>query len=178
MRRVLDTLYDVSGALAAGFLALIAGTVLVQVGFNLVDGVAELVGGAPFGLVLPSYAEFTGYFLAASSFLAAAHTLRRGAHIRVTLVLQRLAPAPRRAAEIWCAGVATAFSAYATWWTAMLVRESLEFGDVSPGMIAVPLWLPQSSIALGLAILTVALADTCAGAVTGRALRDDGASGT
>ncbi|MEL6425014.1 MAG: TRAP transporter small permease, partial [Pseudomonadota bacterium] len=83
MRQALDRLYDASGVAAAAFLALIALTVLVQVGFNIIDSLSTLIIGEAVGLVLPSYAEFTGYFLASSSFLAAAHTLRRGAHIRV-----------------------------------------------------------------------------------------------
>ncbi|MEL6196594.1 MAG: TRAP transporter small permease subunit [Pseudomonadota bacterium] len=176
MRRALDALYLWSGYAAAGFLVLIVATVLLQVGFTLVDAVALAVGARPVGLVLPSYAEFTGYFLAAASFLAAAHTLSRGAHIRVSLVIQRLGPRPRRWAEIWCACVGTLFSAYFTGWMVMLVLESLAFGDVSPGMIPVALWIPQLSIALGMAVFTIALADMAVGAITGRALDDTGAS--
>lgn len=172
MRRALDALYAASGVLGAVFLALIALTVLVQVGFNIVDRLAALVTGRPIGLVLPSYAEFTGYFLAASTFFAAAHTLARGAHIRVTLVLLRLPAGARRVAEVWCAGIGLVFAAYFTWASIGLVRDSLTYGDVSPGMVAVPLWLVQAPLALGLAALTIALADRLVGALLGHVAED------
>ncbi|MEM6971434.1 MAG: TRAP transporter small permease subunit [Pseudomonadota bacterium] len=173
MRRSLDLLYDGAGALAALFLLAIVVTVLIQVGFNIVDSLAIAFGAAPPGLVLPSYAEFTGYFLAAASFLAAAHTLRRGAMIRVALVIQRLRPATRRWVEVWCAGAGAVFAAYATYWMLLLVLESLEFGDVSPGMVPVQLWIPQSALALGLAIMTVALIDGTVAAYKGEMILDD-----
>ncbi|MEL7348463.1 MAG: TRAP transporter small permease subunit, partial [Pseudomonadota bacterium] len=156
------------------WVATIVATVLVQVVFNMVDALALAVGAQPVGLVLPSYAEFTGYFLAAASFLAAAHTLQRGALIRVNLVMQRLRPKSRRIAEIWCAAVGTLFSAYFTWWMILLVLESLEFNDVSPGMIPVPIWIPQLSIALGMAVFTLALADRTMAAWHGRIADDAG----
>ncbi|MEL7172133.1 MAG: TRAP transporter small permease [Pseudomonadota bacterium] len=167
MRQALDRLYDASGVAAAAFLALIALTVLVQVGFNIIDSLSTLIIGEAVGLVLPSYAEFTGYFLASSSFLAAAHTLRRGAHIRVGLILQRLGPKARQVAEVWATGVGAILAIYFTWWMWLLVEESLRFNDVSPGLIPVPIWIPQAGMALGLTIFAIALIDACAAAVKG-----------
>ncbi|NIR29479.1 MAG: TRAP transporter small permease [Gammaproteobacteria bacterium] len=159
MRKPLDLLYRGSGALAAVFLAAICGVVLLQVGANLIDTFADWLTGEPIGLVVPSYAEFAGFFLAAASFLALAYTLRAGGHIRVSLVIQHLSRARRRWIELWCTAAAGALCAYFAFYSIRLVLESIEYGDVSPGMIAVPLWLPQSGIALGLVILTVALVD-------------------
>ncbi|MEM7496690.1 MAG: TRAP transporter small permease [Pseudomonadota bacterium] len=167
MRDALDRLYDAAGVAAAAFLALIALTVLVQVAFNLLDSLAMLFGAEAVGLVLPSYAEFTGYFLATSSFLAAAHTLRRGAHIRVGLILQRMGPKTRQVAEVWSTGVAAILAVYFTGWMWMLVEESWRFNDVSPGLIPVAIWIPQAGMALGLTIFTVALIDACASAIKG-----------
>lgn len=159
MRKLLDRLYRASGALAAVFLAAICGVVLLQVGANLIDAFADWLTGEPIGLVVPSYAEFAGFFLAAASFLALAYTLRAGGHIRVSLVIQHLSRVRRRWVELWCTAAAAALSAYFAFYSILLVLESIEYGDVSPGMVAVPLWLPQSGIALGLVILTVALVD-------------------
>ncbi len=159
MRKLLDHLYRASGALAAVFLAAICGVVLLQVGANLVDTVADWLTGEPIGLVVPSYAELAGFFLAATSFLALAYTLRAGGHIRVSLVVQHVGGARRRWMELWCTAAAAALCAYFAFYSVRLVLESIEYGDVSPGMVAVPLWLPQSGIALGLVILTVALVD-------------------
>jgi len=159
MRAILDWLYRASGAVAAFFLVAICGVVLLQVGANLIDAVIKGFGGEPIGLVIPSYAEFTGFFLAASSFLALAYTLRAGGHIRVELVLQRLGKVPRRIAEFWCVAASAAVSVYFTWYSTSLVLESIEFGDLSPGIVPVPIWIPQAAMALGLAVLAIALID-------------------
>jgi len=159
MRRLLDWIYGASGALAAAFLVAICIVVLLQVGCNLIDALIKLAGGSPIGLVIPSYAEFAGFFLAASSFLALAHSLRAGAHIRVLVVLDRLPAGARRTMEYLCLVFAGATSGYFAWFTVSLVAESLEYNDVSPGIVPVPLWLPQAAMALGLVILTIAFLD-------------------
>ncbi len=168
MRRALDALYTASGVLAAVFLVLIALAVLAQVGANLIDAIVGAVTGTPIGLVVPSYAEFTGFFLAASSFLALAHTLKRGAHIRVNLAIGRLRGRVRMWIEAWCCAAGAATAAYFTGYAALLVLESLEFDDRAPGMVPVPLWIPQSALVVGLAVLTIALADELVRVLAGR----------
>lgn len=168
MRRALDLLYRASGALAAAFLVAICAIVLLQVGANVVDRLIAWAGGTPPGLLIPSYAEFAGFFLAASSFLALAYALRAGAHIRVVLLIEHLPEGRRRAFELWCLLVAAALSGYFTFYLLRLVLESIEFGDVSPGMVPVPLWLPQSAMALGLVVLTIALVDELVAVLRGR----------
>jgi TRAP-type C4-dicarboxylate transport system permease small subunit len=172
VRRALDALYLGAGIAGAVCLAAICATVLVQVGFNITDRVAVLLTGQAIGLVLPSYAEFTGYFLAASTFLAGAYTLGAGAHIRVRLVVDRLGARARRAAEIWAAGAGAVLMAYFALWSVLLTEESWRFGDVSPGMLALPLWVPQAAMTLGVAIMAVALADRFVMGLAGR-LPDD-----
>lgn len=159
MRSTLDRLYRASGILAAIFLAAICVVVLLQVGANLIDEIAEWITGEPIGLVVPSYAEFAGFFLAATSFLALAYTLRAGGHIRVLLVIQHLPGRPRRLAELWCLGLGATCAGYFAVYTLFLVGESYGFGDLSFGMVPVPLWIPQTAMALGLVILTIALID-------------------
>jgi TRAP-type C4-dicarboxylate transport system permease small subunit len=159
MRKALDTLYAASGALAAVFLVLICLIVLSQVGANIISKLSGLILGTPMGLVVPSYADFTGYFLAASSFLALAYTLRHGGHIRVELLIQGARSGVRRVVEVWCLLVGAAAAGFFAWWSINLVLESFEFNDVSGGMVPVPLWIPQSGMALGLVILFIAMLD-------------------
>ncbi len=155
IRKTLDRLYSISGAVAAVFLVLICLLVSVQVVFNLITKLF----GTDFALTIPSYAEFAGFFLASASFLALAYTLMRGGHIRVTLVLQFLPKTARFMFEIFGLALCAATSLYATWFMANLTYESFEFGDLSPGIIATPLWIPQTSLTIGLAILSIALLD-------------------
>ena len=159
MRTILDTLYRASGWLAAGFIGAIGLLVVVQVSCNLIDRISTIVTGTAIGLTIPSYADFTGFFLAAASFLALAHTFRQGGHIRVTLLISHLPRPLAKAAEFWCLGVALSISCYFTWYTGILVWQSYDFHDLSAGMIAIPLWIPQLGMLLGLAILSVALLD-------------------
>ncbi|HXH03499.1 MAG TPA: TRAP transporter small permease [Candidatus Competibacteraceae bacterium] len=159
MRNVLDALYRLGGALAALFLVAIAVVVLAQVGANLIGALSGWLTGERLGLVVPSYAEFAGYFLAASSFLGLAYTLRLGGHIRVNLVLGRLPAGVRRRLELWCCAAALAMAGYFTFYLGNLAWESWSFGDVSTGMVPVPLWIPQAVMTLGLGLLCIALLD-------------------
>lgn len=168
MRRILDFIYRAAGGLAAFFILAIVALVFAQVCLNLVDKIAVGLTGNGIGLTIPSYADFTGFFLAASTFLALAYTLRAGGHIRVTLVIGRLPSRAQRMVEVIVVGIALAMSAFATWYMILLVYESVEFGDRSSGMVSVPLWLPQLPVALGLVILSLALADELIGLLRGR----------
>ncbi|WP_289041097.1 TRAP transporter small permease [uncultured Aliiroseovarius sp.] len=167
MRRGLDFIYRAAGGLAAVFILAIVVLVFTQVCLNLADKIAAGLFDKSIGLTIPSYADFTGFFLAASTFLALAYTLRAGGHIRVTLLTNRLPARPRRKVDIFVVLVALAMSGYATWYVILLVGESIEFGDRSSGMVSVPLWLPQLPLALGLSILTLALADELVGLLRG-----------
>jgi TRAP-type C4-dicarboxylate transport system permease small subunit len=159
MRGWLDRLYAASGWFAALNVVAIAAVVLGQVALNIIDRLSVILVSRPFGLVIPSYAELAGFFLAAASFAALASTWRSGGHIRVTMALDRLGRRGRRALDLWSHGVAALVAAFFTGSALVLVQESWHYGDVSPGLVPVPLWLPQSAMALGLALLTVAVLD-------------------
>ncbi|MDC0738908.1 TRAP transporter small permease [Cognatishimia sp. SS12] len=174
MRRSLDMIYKGAGALAALFILAIVVLVSAQVVLNLADKIAAALTGRGLGLTIPSYSDFTGFFLAAASFLALAYTLRVGGHIRVTLITGRLPVRLARAAEIAVTAIALLMSGYASWYMALLAYESYEFGDQSSGMISVPLWLPQLPVVIGLMVLTLALLDEIVALLQGRAPSWDG----
>lgn len=160
LRFLLDRLYLISGWMAAIFIALIFLLVLCQVSLNAIDRISGVLTGSAIGLTIPSYADFTGFFLASASFLALAYTLRQGEHIRVTLFLSRFGDQVRRWFEVWCLTVTSALTLYFAWYTFLLVRESYNYHDLSSGMIAVPIWIPQLSMFLGLLVLAIALLDS------------------
>jgi TRAP-type C4-dicarboxylate transport system permease small subunit len=167
MRRWLDSLYITAGWLAAGCIAGICLLVVCQVLLNLIDRISTLLMGTAIGLTIPSYSDFTGFLLAAASFFALAYTLREGGHIRVVLVVGRLPEKMQKFVEFWCSGFGFAVAFYFCWYTAKLTYESYVYHDLSSGMIAVPLWIPQSAMLLGLLILTIALADELATVLSG-----------
>jgi len=155
MRKFLDGLYLSSGVLAAGFIALICLVVTAQVILNLITKIF----GAAYSYTIPSYADFAGFFLASASFLALAYTLRKGGHIRVTLLIQTFGRIPRLISELFSLTLGGLMAAYATYYMVRLNLESWRFGDLSFGIIAIPIWIPQLAVSGGLAILTIAFAD-------------------
>lgn len=159
MRHFLDLLYQ--AALWASALALVAIASLVgaQLGGRILDGALALVHLPRTDFVILSLDEICGYLLAAASFLALAGTLKAGAHIRVTMVLGALREGARRYAEIWAFGFAAAASAYMTWNLASFAWVSFQFNEVSSGVVRVPLAIPQTAMALGALVLTIALID-------------------
>ncbi len=158
LRRALDTLYDAAGFLAAFFMVGILFMVLASVvgrlaGFNLRGSDA-----------------YAGYCMAAASFLALAHTLRRGEHIRVTLFLERFDGRFRRPLEIWSHAAGAFFCGALAFYSARLVWQSHTFNDVSQGTDATPLWIPQVPMALGALLLLVAMVDGFVRAIRGGAV--------
>lgn len=147
MRSALNTLYRVSGLLAGFFLVWVAILSLTQI-------VSRMLGYAAH-----SFDEFAGYCMAASSFLGLAWTFRCNEHIRVTLAIGRARGGLRRALEIACLLLAVGMIGFFTWHTASMAWTSYELNDVSQGLMPVKLWFPQSGLALGLAILLIALLD-------------------
>ncbi len=169
MRRALATLYAVAGALAACCLVAIAAMVAVQIGARLLDAGARALGLAAPGFSIPSLTEIAGYLLAAASFLALADTLAKGVHIRVTLALDAAPEPVRRGMGAVVGLVAALVAGYGAFALGRLAAKSFAFGDVSYGLVAIPLGVPQAIVALGLGIAAVAFLDEAAGALAGRA---------
>lgn len=141
----MQRIYQGGAVLAAICLVLIALLTLVQ------------VIGRAIGVMIVDASAIAGYAMAASIFLALAYTLREGGHIRVGLLLTYVSPKVKRALEIWCLLVFSMLALYMAYACISFVHDSYRFADVSTGMLAIPLWIPQSSMALGTVLLAVAL---------------------
>lgn len=155
MRQTLDWLYRISGGLAAFCLMMIGVTILAQ------------IMGRFFGITIDS-TESGGFFLAGTTFLGMAYTLKSGGHIRVELLISRFGGRLAWGVELICCAFASGAIAVLTYRTAGLVHDSWRFGDLSPGLLAVPFWLPQSVMLAGSAILLIAFLDELFLVATGR----------
>src|SRR5690606_28246813 len=111
---------------------------------------------------------YAGYLMAGAGFMALAHTFKRSEHIRVTLLLQAVGNAWRRALEIWSLSVATLLAGALAYYSVRLPWQSHLFHDISTGSDATPLWIPQSAMALGTVILLIALLDELVLELAGR----------
>ena len=63
----------------------------------------------------------------------------------------------RRALEYWCLAFLAVLGGLFAVFSIKLVMDSYAFGDVSTGMMSVPLWIPQISMALGALLLETAV---------------------
>ena len=156
MRRALDFAYAASGVLAAFFMVLMTALVVVQIGARLI------------GTQVPSADDFARMAMAASAFLGLAYALRTGAHIRVTLLLERAPPALRRALEIACLVVATAMSAWFAWATGDTTIDSWRFQEYTIGQVPLPKWLPLAGMTLGIALIDLAFLEDLVDVARGR----------
>ncbi|MFQ3183628.1 MAG: TRAP-type C4-dicarboxylate transport system permease small subunit [Octadecabacter sp.] len=165
MDRLLQRLYNFCGAIAGALIVCICLLISAQI---ILNGFGRLSPGT-LPSTIPSYGDFSGYLLAGSTFLALAHTLRSGGHIRVNLVVSRFAPS----VQVWFEALALIISillvGYVAWFMIALVLESIYYGDVSSGIVPIPLWIPQSVAASGIALLWVAVVHTLADLIRARA---------
>ena len=156
MRSGLDGLYRLSGFLAACCMLAILGLILLQVSSRLLE--FPFRGG-------PDYA---GYAMAGASFFGFAYALNHGAHIRVTLALSALGRF-RFWGEVWCFGFAAFTACVLAYYAVHFTYESYCgvfskstgkcFPEISQGLDATPLWIPQISMAAGSVVLAIAFVD-------------------
>ena len=144
---LLDRLARASGAAAAASLAAIAIIIAAQI-------VARLMGQQ-----IPAADDFAGWAMAASAFLALPYALRHGDHIRVTLVAQMLPKSWQRTLEVLSTAIGVALACWGAWSVVNFVLDSWRFDEVAQGMLAVPLWIPQLSMAVGMVLFALMMAD-------------------
>ncbi|MEO0382010.1 MAG: TRAP transporter small permease [Pseudomonadota bacterium] len=159
MRAILDGLYRASSAAAAVCLCMIASLVLVQVFGRILDGTLRALDMPIAGITVPSLNEIAGFLFVAATFLALAATLRQADHIRVSMLIKVVPLGVRRILEAVVLIIATAIAAYAAYHAVLQVVDSIQFSTVSFGVIAIPLWIPQTALAIGLVVFAIALAD-------------------
>ncbi|MEO9654016.1 TRAP transporter small permease [Marinomonas sp.] len=147
MSHIKEKCYQCSGLLSGFFIVAITLLLLAQ------------IVGRLFGFIVPSAEDFAGYSLAASTFLGLAYTFREGGHIRVTLLIQRFSPLPRRIQEGVILSLAFFLLCFLSYSCSYMVYESYIYEEVSYGYIPVPLWIPQIPVALGVIALNLAILD-------------------
>jgi len=141
----LRNLYRLSGYIAAIFLILVATFILT--------GIASRI----FGFYIRGLAEYSGYCMAASSFLALAYTFGEKGHIRITLFLEKSNKSIRRFLELWCLSAATVFSGFLSFYFIKMLIISINFQERSEGADEILIWIPQVSVALGSTIFFICI---------------------
>jgi TRAP-type C4-dicarboxylate transport system permease small subunit len=155
MRNILDKIFTGAGVIAGACIVLITVMILVQ------------IVGRWFGVIIPSTEDFSGYLLAATSFLALAYTFRHGGHIRVTLLIHLLSSSLQRKLMYLALFIFVVIVGFGAYHLCYLVYESWSFDELSQGYIAIPLWIPQLPMAVGAVLFFIALIDDIISALQG-----------
>lgn len=101
--------------------------------------------------------EFSGYALATMTYLSLAFTFREGAHIRISFLQDRLPLRVRRPLEVLTVAFVAAGTAMAILFVWRMVVTSFQRGTIAYTVARTPLYVPQSMILIGLALLLVQL---------------------
>jgi TRAP-type C4-dicarboxylate transport system permease small subunit len=147
IRRLLDGLYLGAGYLAGLFLIAI---LLLMLGLSF---------GRQISLNIPAGDDFASWCMAATAFLGLAHTFKSGEMIRVGLLIDRFRGRTRWYFEMFSLALGVGFVGFFAWHAVRMTYDSWRFNDISQGVVAVPLWIPQLGFASGPVILFIAFAD-------------------
>lgn len=147
MRNLLNALYTGSIWLAALFMI----GVLVMVLLSMLGRMLQFY--------IPGTDAYAGYAMAGAGFLALAHTLKSGEHIRVTLIIDKLTGGARRGMELWSLSVAVLLAGLLAFYAWRLAWQSHEFHDISTSADGTALWIPQILMGLGTSVLLIAFLD-------------------
>lgn len=147
MRKALNLLYDAAGYLAAFFvfaifLIMVVGSIMRETGFQ--------TGGST---------EVAAWLTAAAAFFGLASTFKHGDFVRVGLLIEKMGPKMRHAFEILSLAIATVFVGYIQWSVDIYVYTNYLNHEMPDGQVVIPLWIPQSSVAIGSFLLFIALLD-------------------
>ena len=155
LRRVLDRLYLGAGYLAGVFLVVIF---LLMMALSL---------GREVGINIPAGDDYAAWSMAALAFLSLAYTFRAGEIIRIGLVIDRFEGATRRAIEFACLALGAAIVGFFAWHAVRMNYDSFRFNDMSQGVFAVPLWIPQLGYSIGLVVFFISFVDELAHVAAG-----------
>ena len=147
VRRWLDRLYYAAGAIGAVFVLIVG---VLMIGQSVLR---------EFGVRTGAVNDLVAWSCAAASFFAMAHAFKHGDFVRVTLLLDNAGPRLRRRLEIASLAIGAVSVAYLTWSAWRFTYESFVFDELAQGLLPVPMWIPQSSFALGSLLLLVAVVD-------------------
>ena len=143
---VVGWLAAIVGRLFGAFATLAILVVLVLTAVNV-------AGRYLFSAPLRGAEELTGFLVVAMVMLGAAEAYRRGDHIRIDILTDRLGPRWARWIDLLSHLSVAAFAANLLRTGLHTVGFSRSFGAYSPGYMEIPMWIPQFSLVMGGALL-------------------------
>jgi TRAP-type C4-dicarboxylate transport system permease small subunit len=121
---------------------------------------AEAIARNLFATSLQITDEIGGYLLVAVTFLSMSVAEAHGSFHRVELLQARLRQSTQMISQIMFDAVSLIASGLVMWQLTRLTMNSWRSEDVAATPLQTPLWLPQSVMAIGMALLCIALLRT------------------
>lgn len=147
MRKALDTLY--LAAAWAGALCVLA-ICCLMIGQALLRLNGTLVRGAD---------DITAWACAGAAFLPLAATFKRGELVRMGMLIDQFDDRTARWIELAALTMCSAIALFMAYWLGVMVYESWLFNERAQGLLPIPIWIPQTPVAIGAVVLAIALID-------------------
>jgi TRAP-type C4-dicarboxylate transport system permease small subunit len=147
MRKTLDTLYLAAAWAGALCVLTICGLMIGQALLRL-NG--TLVRGAD---------DITAWACAGAAFLPLAATFKRGELVRMGIIVDQFGDKYARWIELAALSMCSAIALFMAYWLGFMVYESYIFNERAQGLLPIPIWIPQTPVAVGAAVLAIALID-------------------
>jgi TRAP-type C4-dicarboxylate transport system permease small subunit len=141
-------LYHASAALAG---VMLVGVFVVMIGETLLRKFA--------GSYIPGASQWISWCCAGSAFLAMPYAFVRGDFVRVDLVTSSLGTRAQHRVELLALALMLCFCGFATFACSKYVWGAYTSEEITQGMVEVPLWWPQLTLVLGMALLALAVAE-------------------
>ncbi len=141
-RQAIDLTSEVSGTIAACFLLIVAIIVTYE-------ALMRYLFSSPTIWVN----QFSIYLCIGIGFLGAPYALKRDAHFSVTFIVDKLSKPNRRILQIITHLMGIGYTLIFIYKGIHMVKVSYDLGEVSSGLMAVPLWIPQLFVPFGCTLL-------------------------
>lgn len=99
--------------------------------------------------------EIAVYLLIACAFFGFAPTMQAGEHIQIDLLAKRLRERARLIVELIVCLCIAAYAGIAAWGGYEMVAQSFRYGRKSLTLLAVPVWIPQLVLPIGMVMLAI-----------------------
>tara|TARA_Y100000758_G_scaffold69999_1_gene45938 strand:+ start:626 stop:1174 length:549 start_codon:yes stop_codon:yes gene_type:complete len=104
-------------------------------------------------VMAPGMDLMSGFTMAMASTWAFSYALRTGSHVRIDVLLPFMSPRVRWWADQAALASIVFFVSITAWKTWVMVLKSYEIGAVTNTYPLVPLWVPQTFVAIGFSML-------------------------
>ena len=149
LQRIIDRISLVSAYVAAGCLG---GLTLLTLGQVTLGVLSKFSHAFPSDIAVGW--EYSAYLMGTAFMLGGALTMRAGMQIRVQIVMRSFGGRFERPLEIISSTIGAAFVSFLAVSLTLFAAESFASGQVSGGSLT-PLWIPQSTLALGTTVFAL-----------------------